>query len=92
MRIRLVAYDKAFIRQLKKYTKRLSQKELNALKERLKLFHADAFAAPVEPGTETDTGVGTTPQGNTANNMVRGMQGGEVAGNDMQALQSAITG
>ena len=48
MRIRLVAYDKAFIRQLKKYTKRLSQKELNALKERLKLFHADAFAAQLD--------------------------------------------
>ncbi len=57
-----------------------------------KVINADAFAAPVEPGTETDTGVGKTPQGNTANNMVRGMQGGEVAGNDMQALQSAITG
>lgn len=43
MQIRSVVYDKSFIRQLKKYTKRLPSKELQNLKEKLKIFQEDVF-------------------------------------------------
>ncbi len=43
MRVKSVVYDKAFLRQLKKYTKRLPDKELAALKERLKTFQNNVF-------------------------------------------------
>lgn len=43
MLIRNVQYEKTFERRLKKYTKRLPQKELRALKGRLSLFQKDPF-------------------------------------------------
>lgn len=48
MRITSVVYDKPFVRQLKKYTKRLSTKELVVLKRRLRIFEQDAFDARLD--------------------------------------------
>ena len=48
MKIFRVVYDKAFIRQLKKYTKRLPSSDLTALKRRLKVFQGNVFDARLE--------------------------------------------
>lgn len=60
-----------------------------------KIFKEDMFPGMVDEeakNSEFDNGLGTRPEGNLANNTTRGLRGGEQGANQLQQLQSQLTG
>ncbi len=58
-----------------------------------KIFNEQMFPGIADKGamkSEVDQGMGTAPQGNESNNIMRGMRGGEQGANQLQQLQSQI--
>lgn len=60
-----------------------------------KIFKENMFPGMADEGAmkaQVDQGMSTLPQGNVANNAVRGMRGGEQGANQMQQLQNDMLG